>query len=460
MAGSGMSARRRSAAIAALAVVAVASVVVIFLAVTHPLILVVALASMALMATSVVRLFVTTGALRVRWLVAAAIALVLLVSGIVALAISRPWLLGLLVVALAVAGWLGVYARRGFVRSTAAPDVAGPRRAVHDRRRVLFLNPKSGGGKVDQFDLVAEAARRGVEAVVLGRDDDLVVLAEQAVADGAQVLGMAGGDGSQADVASVCVAHDLPFVCVPAGTRNHFALDLNLDRADPRPALDAFVDAVELHIDHGRAGDRFFVNNVSMGVYPRIVSDPQYRDGRLRTAAELLPKLMTEPGEMDDLRITSPSGRTYSNPQVVLISNNPYRELGDVTGVGRRESLTGGVLGVMVVAVSDPDELAAAARRLTLGSSIEEIDGFDQWTAPSVVLESHHATAAAGVDGEAMDLAVPLDVRIVPGGLTVLVPVGTPATPAPISRLLSVQALGSLLDIAGGVDVGPFGADA
>ena len=133
---------------------------------------------------------------------------------------------------------------------------------------MLFLNPKSGGGKVEQFDLVAEARRRGVEAVVLERDDDLTALAERAVADGAEVLGMAGGDGSQADVAAVCVAHDLPFVCIPAGTRNHFALDLNLDRSDPRPALDAFVEGIEIRVDHGLAGDRFFVNNVSPGHVP------------------------------------------------------------------------------------------------------------------------------------------------------------------------------------------------
>ena len=63
---------------------------------------------------------------------------------------------------------------------------------------------------------------------------DLEQLARDAIARGADCLGMAGGDGSQALVASIAVECGVPFVCVTAGTRNHFAQDLGLDREDPR----------------------------------------------------------------------------------------------------------------------------------------------------------------------------------------------------------------------------------
>jgi hypothetical protein len=118
-------------------------------------------------------------------------------------------------------------------------------------RPVLLMNPRSGGGKVERFHLVAEARRRGIEPVVLGPGDDLLRLAERAVAGGPDVLGMAGGDGSQALVAGVATAHDVAFVCVPAGTRNHLAMDLGLDRDDVVAALDAFGAAVERRIDLG-----------------------------------------------------------------------------------------------------------------------------------------------------------------------------------------------------------------
>src|SRR5206468_2305338 len=104
-----------------------------------------------------------------------------------------------------------------------------------------------------------------VRTVLFGPGDDLRALTEHAVAQGADVLGVAGGDGSQALVADVARSHDLAFVCIPAGTRNHFALDLGLDRRDVAGALDAFEDAVERRIDLASVGGRVFVNNASLG---------------------------------------------------------------------------------------------------------------------------------------------------------------------------------------------------
>ncbi len=346
---------------------------------------------------------------------------------------------------------LAVYAQRGYIRAAAAPQVTGPVHETRRRHAVLFLNPRSGGGKVGEFDLVAEARARGVETVVLGPDDDLTALAEAAVADGAEVLGMAGGDGSQADVAAVAVAHDLPFVCIPAGTRNHFALDLNLDRVDPRPALDAFVHGVERRVDHGLAGGRFFVNNVSLGIYPHVVDSPEYRDGRMKAAASIIPELMNPDTPSLSLRFDSPTGTHYDTAQVLLVSNNPYRGFAALDGAGRRVSLDGGVLGVLVIAAADPDELTRAARRTTLGVPLEKVEGFDQWTATSIRVDSDEATVLAGVDGEALDLPTPLDIRIVPGGLRVMVPVGTPETPEPTPSLLSRESVTNLVAIAGGI---------
>jgi diacylglycerol kinase family enzyme len=450
--------RRRVAALGAIGLGAIGALLLLAIAVSRILVFLLALVSLALLASGVVRGAVSRGRHRGRWLVLGAIGLVLLVVCVVLVAIRHPWASLAAVVAVGAAGACGVYAQRGYLRAAAAPEVAGrPRRLAADHR-VLFLNPKSGGGKVQQFDLVAEARRRGVQAVVLERDDDLTTLAERAVADGAEVLGMAGGDGSQADVAAVCVAHDLPFVCIPAGTRNHFALDLNLDRSDPSLALDAFDDGIEIRVDHGWAGDRFFVNNVSLGMYPYIVEDPNYRDGRLKAAADLLPALM-EGDRAIDLQFRSPTGTDYTTAQVLLVSNNPYRGLVGLDGAGRRVSLQGGELGVLVLAAADAEELAAAARRLTLGVDLEHVPGCDQWSAPELRVDSAGGSILAGVDGEAMDLPTPLLIRVVPAGLRVVVPVGTSAPPATTERLLSSQALGSLLEIAGGVDQGPYGDD-
>ena len=148
---------------------------------------------------------------------------------------------------------------------------------------VLIINLKSGGGKAERFDLAGEARRRGIEPIVLQPGDDLLELAESAIARGAQVIGMAGGDGSQALVATVAARRDIAHVCIPAGTRNHFALDLGLDRDDVVGALDAFTDGVERRIDLARVNDRVFVNNASLGVYAKVVQSDAYRDAKLET---------------------------------------------------------------------------------------------------------------------------------------------------------------------------------
>jgi diacylglycerol kinase family enzyme len=157
---------------------------------------------------------------------------------------------------------------------------------------VVIVNVKSGGGKATRFDLLREAEKRGVRTIVLQPGDDLGELAERAIADGADVVGMAGGDGSQAVVARVAMRHGTPRVCIPSGTRNHFALDLGLDRDDVVGALDAFTDGVERRIDLAQVNDRVFVNNASLGVYARVVQSEAYRDAKLETWVRMLPGML------------------------------------------------------------------------------------------------------------------------------------------------------------------------
>ena len=134
--------------------------------------------------------------------------------------------------------------------------------------------------------LAERAQERGIEAVTLGPGADLGAMAAEQVELGADALGVAGGDGSLGVVATVALEAGLPFVCVPAGTRNHFALDLGVDRHDLVGALDAFTDAVERRIDVAEVNGRLFLNNLSLGIYGDAVQQPGYRDAKLRTILE------------------------------------------------------------------------------------------------------------------------------------------------------------------------------
>ncbi len=271
-----------------------------------------------------------------------------------------------------VSAWAARYALYRDARSRRAAHVPA-RVAAPPRHPVLIMNPKSGGGKAEKFHLVDECHTRGIEPIVLQRGDDLLKLARDAIAGGADVIGMAGGDGSQALVATVASELDIPHVCVPAGTRNHFALDLGLDRDDVVGALDAFFDGVERRIDLARVNGRIFVNNASMGLYAKIVQSDEYRDAKLKTAADMLPDLLGPDAQPFDLRFVGPDGVERPSAHLVMVSNDPY-ELDHLGGRGTRERLDLGTLGVVAARIAArPKRWSSSAWKRRAGSGVSEV---------------------------------------------------------------------------------------
>jgi diacylglycerol kinase family enzyme len=344
----------------------------------------------------------------------------------------------------------GLAARYALGRSgkTAASDVVGGVMPVGAAgSAVLIINLKSGGGKAEHFDLAALARRRGVEPVVLRPGDDLLELAESAIARGAQVIGMAGGDGSQALVATVAARHDIAHVCVPAGTRNHFALDLGLDRDDVVGALDAFTDGVERRIDLARVNDRVFVNNASLGVYAKVVQSDAYRDAKLETWTDMLPDLLGPDTEPIDLEFTTPDGSRCDDAPLVLVSNNPYR-LASLAGAGTRERIDTGRLGVLAARVRSAADVSRLVA-LELVGQVGRFPGLLSWSTREFEVRSS-GPVEVGLDGEALVLDPPLRFASLPGALRVRLPRGVGLPPAARAAALTTDNLGALLRVAGG----------
>ena len=219
--------------------------------------------------------------------------------------------------------------------------------ATRPQRPVLFYNPRSGGGKAARFELAAEATARGIEPVELAPGENMAVLVRDAVSRGADALAVAGGDGSQAIVASIASEHSLPYACVPAGTRNHFARDLGVDPDDVVGALDAFVDGAERVVDLADVNGRVFVNNVSLGIYGEAVQRPEYRNAKLRTLLQAIPRAAGPRATEAELRWTEPDGRRREGRPGMMVSNNPYR-LDEHRGPCRPR-LDEGLLGIVVL---------------------------------------------------------------------------------------------------------------
>lgn len=300
---------------------------------------------------------------------------------------------------------------------------AAEREAERPKHAFLIMNPRSGDGKVGKFGLKQKAESLGAQVAMLEGPGhvDVTAVAEQAVAEGADLLGVAGGDGTQALVAGIAAAHGLPFMCISAGTRNHFAMDLGLDRDDPAACLDALRDGVERHIDLGLIGNRTFVNNVSFGVYAEIVRSPAYRDDKRGTTLQMLPDLLSERSDQHKLAAYL-EGTKIEAPQAVLVSNNAY-EFDDVAGLGRRERLDAAELGVIAIKV---DNAAQAIGLVRAGHG----SGLITSSSRAVTVDSPKSEIPVGIDGETVLMPTPVHCSIQPGALRVVVPKGRPGVPA------------------------------
>ncbi|MBV9205319.1 MAG: NAD(+)/NADH kinase [Actinobacteria bacterium] len=291
------------------------------------------------------------------------------------------------------------------------------------RRPYLIMNPRSGGGKVEKFGLRRKAEELGAEVFLLGGPElvDVAKVAREAVERGADLLGVAGGDGTQALVAGIAAEHGLPFVVISAGTRNHFALDLGLDREDPAACLTALADGVELRVDLGVINGQTFVNNASFGAYAEVVETPAYRDDKLNTTLNTLPDLLQ--GHRGARLRVQADGTQIQAPQALLVSNNPYGT-GDIAGLGRRARIDRGILGVVGVTVSS----ARQAVDLLRG---RHAAGLRVLTTKTVQVTADTPQIPVGVDGESIMMPAPVTCTISPGALRVWVPRDRPGVPMP-----------------------------
>jgi diacylglycerol kinase family enzyme len=353
----------------------------------------------------------------------------LLVASPLAVIVTFAFARLLWVAAASAAAWL----LAGFsARAALAPEPADwqmpeyPAEPPADRP-FFIMNPRSGGGKVAKFDLKRKAEDLGATVYLMNGPGtvDVAQVARQAVMDGADLLGVAGGDGTQAVAAAVAAEHGIPFVVVTAGTRNHFALDLGLDRDNPAACLSALNDGVDVCVDLGSVGGRTFVNNASFGAYAEVVQTPAYRNDKVGSTLDLLPDLIR--GHRGAHLTARAGDAVIRAPQAVLVANNPYGT-NDVAGLNRRARLDRGVLGIIAVKVGSARQAVALLRR-------SRPTGLTSLTAPAVTIDADTAAIPVGIDGEAVTMPTPVGCSIRRGALRVRLPRNRPGAHPPAAPM-------------------------
>jgi len=311
-----------------------------------------------------------------------------------------------LIVGVAAVAGVGVFAYTMWKRRQ--PHlIAAPVARVSSKHPVLIINPGSGGGKAKRIGLASAAAGLGIETVVRKKGQKIPELANDAVDRGADHLMIAGGDGSQARVADVAIKRDVAFSCIPSGTRNHFAMDLGLDRSDPKKALAAAFDGVEFKVDVGRIAKRLFVNNVSFGVYADAIADPDYRAHKAKSIADAAAANAEHPEK--GLSVTAPDGTVHDNIGMLLASNNPYQYIGAPDFAGRA-ALDTGLVGVIMADRSAVDPAGIKQGELK------------EWTTAKLTIESAEKKVPVGIDGSLHKVKAPIDVTIDQAALRVVLP--------------------------------------
>jgi diacylglycerol kinase family enzyme len=355
--------------------------------------------------------------------------------------------------------WTGLFDR---LVASARGEVASqvPPAQVHGfHRPVLVLNPRSGSAQAVREQLLEAAGRYGIRLDEAAAPAGLVALARQAVANGADVLGVAGGDGSLAAVAAVAIEAQLPFVCVPAGTRNHFAGDLGLDRADPAAAIEAFVAGPERRVDVASVGERLFLNNASIGIYAALVHEPSYRDDWLEAVSGVLERMLERDVLPVQVSFRDGSGNHWDQVLVLFVSNNPH----PLTGLGGRPRLDAGMLEVSALRRTEGQELGRALEDLFY-SRYQAGHGWARWTTTSLEVDAPSGRLEVGIDGEPAVVDTPVELKIHAGALRVLLPPSRPASgqpsrsrsPAPRRRALAIASTleGRVEQVAGLVRLG------
>lgn len=414
---------RRLAAIAVVVAVLVAVGALLSTVVANPIATLLSVAALAVGVTSGWVALTNRGKKRWSAVVLAGLAIVVLAATVIRDE-EHGYLLATTIVAVAVAIPAGRFALGREPRPRPGDHGVPPAQAP-----VLVVNPNSGDGVAQRVGLSEAARSRGIHVLEFDGSRPVLDLVREALEGGADVVGVAGGDGSLAAAAAAVSAAGADFVCVPAGTRNHFALDLGLDRSDVLAALDAFGAARRRRVDLARVNGVPFLNNVSLGLYGEIVQSEGYRDDKVGTALSRLPDLVSDSPDVLGLSYLDPRGERRDTAQVIHVSNNPYVLAG--RGMGSRPSLEEGELGI-VCARLDGGRAVEVVTRTIFGA--DHSDSLQSWAAQQFQVDSADPVPA-GVDGESMVLDPPLRFESLPAAVAVRLPWSAPGeSPAAFSH--------------------------
>jgi diacylglycerol kinase family enzyme len=290
----------------------------------------------------------------------------------------------------------------------------------------VILNAKSGAGGNDDAKTAIEGAmrQRGLQArvTVLDAGQDIARTVDAELARGASLVVAGGGDGTVNAVAARLVGTPATFGVLPLGTLNHFARDLDIP-FDVDKASAIVADNQSRMVDVAEVNGRVFLNNSSMGLYPRIVIERERTQSRLGVGkwpalARAIWHALREPETFNAVVCVDGQELQRRTP-FIFVGNNAYVLEG--FGIGKRPRLDAGTLSLYVLRPKSAWGFVSLAFRSLLGIG-SHADDFESFQATEFRVESQAKSIQVATDGEVNVMNSPIQYRIRPGALRVLAP--------------------------------------
>jgi YegS/Rv2252/BmrU family lipid kinase len=286
----------------------------------------------------------------------------------------------------------------------------------------LFLNRNSGvlePAALEAFE--AEARALGLEIVPLSAEIDCTHAVRERLTRGGRLFVAAGGDGTVHSIVQALAHTDAHFAVIPLGTYNHFARDLGIP-LDPLAALAVAVKGTVRQVDMARVNERYFVNNISIGLYPEIVARREEHGRDYPRWKARLYAFYTTLRRFPHVTVTIDSDHRHETlrTHVFMVSNNRY-ELERIGVEAPRASMDEGQLSVYWLPHASRWRLTRYAARYLAGR-VRTIPGFRSFRTTRMRVGTSRRTMRVGIDGELVELATPLVITSVPRSLLVRVP--------------------------------------
>lgn len=290
---------------------------------------------------------------------------------------------------------------------------------------VVIINSGAGGASDSEQEVAIRSAfeRSGYEVDLqhVSSGEELVPTAQHA-ASNHDILIAAGGDGTISAVASVAVQQGKTLGVLPLGTLNHFSKDLSIPQTIDE-AVGVIVDGDVREIDVAEVSGRYFVNNSSIGLYPRLVLTRERRQrlgyGKWWAAAWALTRVFRW-SPFQNVKLELDGNELKRKTPFVFIGNNVYDM--DLYNIGARPKLDEGKLCIYLLRRSGRTGLLLLILQ-TLFSGLRQSENFEEFRAERLTVETRKRTPLVAIDGEIAIMESPLEYKIHPRKLRVLAPI-------------------------------------